>query len=294
MGGPIQRAPRLDRLRDVDVSGAAQYDLVMRGAAKFVKATPAEVRAALEVPRRASGGAQYSLPGYNASGDFVDSGLSFASGTLNGALTYIQRSDENRIILNGIGGNLVKGGTNVASWSASGLFVGAGGGLAAAPLECRATSGAQWRASFSSGTYTDGTTDVNGYFAISPTGGRVYFGAESYVRGNSGNASIGMTIAPWSSVLSLYDGSAAYSFKAWYMGSVFATMYADSGGSWFYSSGGYVKIGANGEGIYFEGSSAGVGFNGASPSKPVLATGASATVDDVITVLQDFGLVTQT
>lgn len=161
MGGPIQRAPRLDRLRDVDVSGAAQYDLVMRGAAKFVKATPAEVRAALEVPRRASGGTQYALPGYDASGDFVDSGISFSSGALDGSLSYVRRSGENRIVLNGIGGNLVKGGTNVASWSASGLFVGAGGGLAAAPLECRSTT-RQARFSYSDLVYWDWiTTSAN-------------------------------------------------------------------------------------------------------------------------------------
>ena len=121
------------------------------------------------VPVRASGGAQYSLPGYNASGDFVDSGLSFASGTLNGALTYIQRSDENRIILNGIGGNLVKGGTNVASWSASGLFVGAGGGLAAAALECRSTS-QQARFSYSDLVYWDWITTASNNAQLSRGG----------------------------------------------------------------------------------------------------------------------------
>lgn len=37
-----------------------------------------------------------------------------------------------------------------------------------------------------------------------------------------------------------------------------------------------------------------VGFNGTTPiAKPLLATGAEATVDDVITVLQNYGLVKQ-
>lgn len=46
--------------------------------------------------------------------------------------------------------------------------------------------------------------------------------------------------------------------------------------------------------VYVEGNSTGLGFFGVTPiARPLLATGASATVDNVITVLQNLGLVRQ-
>lgn len=159
-----------------------------------------------------------------------------------------------------------------SNWGTKGFFVGPNA-HAVDSLACfhaQATSGNHYRAAYDDLVYWTWTALSNGRSSLA------YAGSPRFDVSSGG-------------ILSLYGGQGSVSTFSYNVNNVLAWSHttADAGakGLTTFSFQGSERIRANSDGVAFNGVT--------TPSHPVLATGVGASTDDVITALQNLGLVKQ-